>query len=139
MRPAPRPRQQQPVLIRRPEKTHPLHFPFADESKREPRACPKRPRPRNTTSRAGTIPEPCLGATMSPNSAIERILELSAEAQIKRRDAAEDSPAFHNLTGAIVAYGKALGLLSKLKEVQTKRYSNNWKLFQNLVLTSLNC
>ena len=62
---------------------------------------------------------------MSRDSAIERILELSAEAQIKRRNAAEDSPAFHKLTGAIVAYGKALGLLSKLKEVQTERYSNN--------------
>jgi hypothetical protein len=62
---------------------------------------------------------------MSPDSAIERILELSAEAQIKRRNAAEDSPAFHKLTGAIVAYGKALGLLSKLKEVHTERYSNN--------------
>ena len=62
---------------------------------------------------------------MSPDSTIERILELSAEAQIKRREAAEDSPASHNLTGAIVAYGKALGLLSKLKEVQTNRYSNN--------------
>jgi len=30
---------------------------------------------------------------MSPNSTTERILELSAEAQIKRREAAEDSPA----------------------------------------------
>jgi hypothetical protein len=64
-------------------------------------------------------------AAVSPDSAIERILELSAEAQIQRREAAEDSPAFHNLTGAIVAYGKALGLLSKLKEVQTKRHSVN--------------
>src|SRR6266849_6052571 len=63
--------------------------------------------------------------TMSPDSAIERILELSAETQIKRREAAEDSPVFHNLTGAIVAYGKALGLLSKLKEVQTGLYSTN--------------
>jgi hypothetical protein len=58
---------------------------------------------------------------MSPDSAIERILELSADAHIERRQAAEDSPAFHNLTGAIVAYGKALGLLSKLKEPQTER------------------
>jgi hypothetical protein len=57
---------------------------------------------------------------MGLESAKERILELSAEAQIKRREAAEDSPAFHNLTGAIVAYGKALGLLSKLKAVQTE-------------------
>ena len=62
---------------------------------------------------------------MSPNGAIERILELSAEAQVKRREAAEDSPAFHNLTGAIVAYGKALGVLSKLTEVQTELYSNS--------------
>jgi hypothetical protein len=62
---------------------------------------------------------------MSADSAIERILELSAEAQIKRREASKDSPAFHNLTGAIVAYGNALGLLSKLKEAQTEPYSNN--------------
>ena len=40
---------------------------------------------------------------MTPGSAIERILELSAEAQIKRREAAEDSPRFHSLTGAIAA------------------------------------
>jgi hypothetical protein len=60
---------------------------------------------------------------VTPGSAIERILELSADAQIKRREAAEDSPTFHNLTGAIVAYGKALGLLSILKEVHTDRYS----------------
>jgi hypothetical protein len=56
---------------------------------------------------------------VTPGSAIERILELSAEAQIKRREAAEDSARFHNLTGAIVVYGKALDLLSKLEEVQT--------------------
>lgn len=62
---------------------------------------------------------------MTPGSAIERILELSAEAQIKRREAAEDSPKFHNLTGAIAAYGKALDLLSKLEEVQAERYSEN--------------
>jgi hypothetical protein len=57
---------------------------------------------------------------MSPDSAIERILELSAEAQIKRREAVEDSLTFHNLTGAIVAYGRALVLLSKLKAVQAE-------------------
>jgi hypothetical protein len=59
---------------------------------------------------------------MGLDSAIEQILELSAEAQIKKREAAGNSPAFHNLTGAIVAYGKALGLLSKLKAVQTELY-----------------
>jgi len=56
---------------------------------------------------------------MSPDGAIERMLEVSAEAQIKRREAAEDSPGFRNLTGAIVASGKAVGLLPKLKAVQT--------------------
>jgi len=48
--------------------------------------------------------------------AIERILELSAEAQIARRMAARNSPAFHNLTGAIAAYGKALALLTALQQ-----------------------
>jgi hypothetical protein len=58
---------------------------------------------------------------MKPNSGIankgiERILELSANAHIKRRLTAEDSPEFHKLTGAIVAYGKALELLTALRE-----------------------
>jgi hypothetical protein len=47
--------------------------------------------------------------------AIERILELSADAQIARRTTAKDSPAFHNLTGAIATYGKALVLLTALQ------------------------
>jgi hypothetical protein len=47
--------------------------------------------------------------------AIERILELSADAQITRRMMAKDSPAFHNLTGAIAAYGKALAVLTALQ------------------------
>jgi hypothetical protein len=47
--------------------------------------------------------------------AIERILELSAEAQIARRMVAKNSPAFHNLTGAIAAYGKALAVLTALQ------------------------
>jgi hypothetical protein len=48
--------------------------------------------------------------------AIERILELSADAQIARRTTAEDSPAFHNLTGGIAAYGNALALLTALQQ-----------------------
>ena len=48
--------------------------------------------------------------------AIERIIELSADAQITRRMVAEGSPAFHNLTGAIAAYGKALALLTALQQ-----------------------
>ncbi len=52
---------------------------------------------------------------MSPDTAIDRILELSAEAQTKRRETAENSPAFHKLTGAILAYGHALNLLTRLR------------------------
>src|SRR6202007_2199765 len=50
-------------------------------------------------------------AVMSPDQAIQRILELSADAQIERRRASRNSPKFHNLAGAIAAYGKALALL----------------------------
>ena len=49
---------------------------------------------------------------------IERILELSADAQIRRRLIAKDSPEFHNLTGAITAYGKTLALLTALQELE---------------------
>jgi hypothetical protein len=48
--------------------------------------------------------------------AIARILELSADAQIARRMVAEDSPTYHSLSGAIAAYGKALGLLTALQQ-----------------------
>jgi hypothetical protein len=48
--------------------------------------------------------------------AIERILEWSADAQITRRMVAKDSLAYHNLTGAIAAYGKALALLTALQQ-----------------------
>ncbi len=52
---------------------------------------------------------------MSPDTAIDRILDLSAEAQAKRRETAENSPTFHQLTGAILAYGQALSLLTRLR------------------------
>jgi hypothetical protein len=48
--------------------------------------------------------------------AIERVLELSAEAQITRRKTRKGSPAFHALSGAIAAYGKALALLTALQQ-----------------------
>jgi len=48
--------------------------------------------------------------------AIERVLELSADAQITRRITPKDSPAFHSLTGAIAAYGKALAILTALQQ-----------------------
>ena len=47
---------------------------------------------------------------------IDRILELSADAHAQRREVAEDSPAFHSLTGAIAAYGKLLALLTWLQK-----------------------
>jgi len=50
------------------------------------------------------------------NTGIERILELSADAHIRRRWTAKDSPEFHKLTGAIAAYGKALALLTALRQ-----------------------
>jgi hypothetical protein len=53
---------------------------------------------------------------------IERIVQFSAEAQARRREVAKDSLAFHNLTGTIAAYGKILGLLCGLQQVQAERY-----------------
>jgi hypothetical protein len=50
------------------------------------------------------------------SQAIERILELSADAQIARRTTAKDTSPFHNLTGAIAAYGNALALLTALRQ-----------------------
>ena len=56
-------------------------------------------------------------STRTPtDKAIERIIELSADVQITRRVTAKDSPAFHNLTGAIAAYGRALALLTALQQ-----------------------
>src|SRR5260370_5442042 len=55
-------------------------------------------------------------STMSPEDAIDRILELSAEAQTKRREAAENSSAFHKLTGAVLASGQALDLITRLRK-----------------------
>jgi hypothetical protein len=53
---------------------------------------------------------------MSPDKAIQGIIELSADAHLKRREAADDSPAFHRSTGAILAYGKVLELLTTLQK-----------------------
>ena len=50
------------------------------------------------------------------DQAIERVLELSADAQTTRRKTPKDSPAFHRLTGAIAAYGKALAILTALQQ-----------------------
>lgn len=50
------------------------------------------------------------------NKAIERILELSADAHIERHNAAKDSPEFRTLTGVITAYGKVLSLLVEFQQ-----------------------
>ena len=47
---------------------------------------------------------------------IARLLELSADLQIQRRQTPKDSLVFHRLTGAIAAYGKALALLTALQQ-----------------------
>jgi hypothetical protein len=49
---------------------------------------------------------------------IERVLELSVDAHVKRREVAVNSPDFHNLTGAIAAYGKVLALLTALQQLE---------------------
>jgi len=58
---------------------------------------------------------------MNPDMAIDLVLELSAEAHVKRREADENSPAFHKLTGAILAYGEALDLLTRLRKECVRR------------------
>ena len=52
------------------------------------------------------------------NEFIEQILELSADAHVRRRMAVKDSPEFHNMTGAIAAYGTVLTLFTTLQRVQ---------------------
>ena len=52
------------------------------------------------------------------NKGIERILELSADAHIRRRETVKDSPEFHNLTGAIAAHGQALELLTAMQQLE---------------------
>jgi hypothetical protein len=49
------------------------------------------------------------------DKAIARILELSANLQIKRRTTAPGSPSFLNYGAAIAAYGQVLGVLTALQ------------------------
>ncbi len=48
--------------------------------------------------------------------AIERILELSADLQIRRRATSKYSLAFHDFSVAIGAYGEALAALTALQQ-----------------------
>jgi hypothetical protein len=63
----------------------------------------------------GDSPMMKLGSGLA-RTAIERVLELSADAQIARREVGQDSPAFDSLTGKIAAYGKVLALLTALQK-----------------------
>jgi hypothetical protein len=55
---------------------------------------------------------------------VEKILELSADAQIKRRATSKYSLAFHDLTVAIAAYGEAIAELAKLQQQQEELSTN---------------
>jgi hypothetical protein len=48
--------------------------------------------------------------------AIDRVLELSAEAHVNRREVGKGTPAYDKLTGAIKAYGKVLTILTGLQK-----------------------
>ena len=54
--------------------------------------------------------------SISSYKVTELVLELSADAHIKRREVAKDSAAFQSLTGAIEAYGRVLGGLTVLEQ-----------------------
>ena len=49
------------------------------------------------------------------DKAIERILEMSADLQIKRRASEQFSLAYHDYGVQIVAYGKVLDVLTRLQ------------------------
>jgi hypothetical protein len=50
------------------------------------------------------------------DQAIERVIELSADAQITRHKTPKDSPAFRSLTGAIAAYERTPAILTALQQ-----------------------
>ena len=63
------------------------------------------------------------GSTSVADKAIERILELSADLQIKRRATAKWSLAFYDFSVAIAAYGEALEVLTKLQREEERSVS----------------
>ena len=52
------------------------------------------------------------------NEFVDMILELSAEAHVRRRLADRGSREFHNSTGAIAAYGTILAVLTILQRAR---------------------
>ena len=59
---------------------------------------------------------------LQSDTLMERILELSADAQIKRRETLTTSNTFQHLTGAIIAYGNVLRVLTKPQEAASEQY-----------------
>jgi len=66
--------------------------------------------------------------------AVERILEMSADLQIKRRATTKHSFPFHDLSIAIAAYGEVLGALTALQE--REQYSCTLGLLNSLQASS---
>jgi hypothetical protein len=56
-----------------------------------------------------------------PDEAVQRILELSADLQIKRRATPKYSFEFHDYSVAIAAYGKVLEALTKVPQREGSR------------------
>jgi len=64
------------------------------------------------------------------DKAVERILEMSADLQIKRRATTKYSLAFHDLSIAIAAYGDVLRVLTALRDQE--QYSCTLGLLNSL-------
>jgi hypothetical protein len=64
------------------------------------------------------------------DQAVQRILELSADLQIKRRATTKYSLEFHDYSVAIAAYGKVLEVLTALQREEL--YSPSLSLFGSL-------
>jgi len=58
--------------------------------------------------------------------AIERIVELSADLQIKRRGTPKYTLEFHDYSVTIAAYGEALRVLTALQPEPEEEYSGNF-------------
>jgi hypothetical protein len=64
---------------------------------------------------------PVMTSRSLADKAIEQILELSADLQIKRRTSAKWSLAFYDCSVAIAAYGETLKVLTKLQREEEEQ------------------
>jgi hypothetical protein len=64
--------------------------------------------------------------------AVERILEMSADLQIKRCATTKCSLAYHDLSVAIAAHGDVLCVLTMLQEQEQEQYSCTLGLLNSL-------